>query len=113
MQLNGTVVSSTSIILTWLPPPETSWNGIIREYKINITEVDTGTELVLYSTTSSLTVSSLHPFYTYMCRVSTSTVEYGPYSESFLITTFEDGEHICTGLNVLYRFLGTSDYIIL
>ena len=51
-------------------------------------------ELVLYSTTSPLTVTSLHPFYTYICHVSASTVEYGPYSESLLIVTPEDGEYM-------------------
>ena len=37
-------------------------------------------------------VSSLHPFYTYHCRVSAFTVEYGPYSESLQIATPEDGK---------------------
>lgn len=92
-QLNGTAVSPSSVNLTWSPPPVASRNGIIREYQINITEIDTGRVLLLYSTTSQLTVTSLHPFYTYVCRVSASTVEYGPYSESIQITTFEDGKH--------------------
>lgn len=69
-----------------------SRNGIIRQYKINITELDTGIEIVLYSIITQLTVSSLHPFYTYHCRVSAFTVEYGPYTEGFQITTPEDGE---------------------
>lgn len=67
-------------------------NGIVREYKVNITEVETDREIVLYSMDSPLTVSTLHPFYTYVCRVSAFTVEYGPYSEEFLIVTPQDGE---------------------
>ena len=67
-------------------------NGIVREYKITITEVETETEIVLYSTDSPLILSTLHPFYTYVCRVSAFTVEYGPYSEESLIVTPQDGE---------------------
>lgn len=91
-ELNITALSSSSIFLTWSPPPVASQNGIIRQYMINITEVNTGMELVLYSTMPQLTVSSLHPFYTYLCHVSAFTVEYGPYTEGFEITTPEDGE---------------------
>lgn len=91
-QLNVTALSSSSISLTWSPPPVASQNGIIRQYMINITEVDTGMEMVLYSTMPQLTVSSLHPFYTYRCRVSAFTVGYGPYTEGFEVTTPEDGK---------------------
>ena len=67
-------------------------NGIIREYKINITEVDTGRELVFYSSMAVTTITALHPFYTYLCRVSAFTVEYGPYTDNVIFTTLEDGE---------------------
>lgn len=90
--LNVTTISSSSVSLVWLPPPVALRNGIIREYIINITEVDTGRELVFYSSTSSITISSLHPFYTYLCRVSAFTVEYGPYSANLQFVTLEDGE---------------------
>lgn len=90
--LNVTAVSSTSILLTWSPPPLATHNGIIRDYRVDITEVDSGMVLVLYSITTFLTVTSLHPFYTYLCRVSAFTVEDGPYSENVEVFTLEDGE---------------------
>ena len=93
-ELNVTAVTSTTVSLTWLPPPLFLRNGVIREYKINLTEVDTGRELVFYSSTTDITIPALHPSYTYFCRVSAFTVDYGPYTESFLFTTLEDGE--CT-----------------
>lgn len=89
-----TAVTSSSVSLTWVPPPLLLHNGVIREYKVNITEVDTGRVLVFYSSTTDITISTLHPFYTYLCRVSAFTVGYGPYTENFLFTTLEDGE--CT-----------------
>ena len=67
-------------------------NGVVREYIINITEVDTGSDMVFYTSTTSLTIPGLHPFYTYLYRVSAFTVEYGPYSGSFQFTTLEDGK---------------------
>ena len=78
-----------------------SQNGVIREYKINLTELDTGREIVLYSTMPLLTVSSLHPFYTYLCHVSAFTVEYGPFSDGFHITTPENGESIIIIIQVI------------
>ena len=93
-EVNVTAVTSTSVSLTWIPPPLLLRNGVIREYKVNLTEVETDRELVFDSSTTDITISALHPFYTYLCQVSAFTVDYGPYTESFLFTTLEDGE--CT-----------------
>ena len=73
-------VNSTSIQLTWhdLQPEER--NGIIRIYRISITELETGS--VLNITTDKATtqqiVNSLHPFYNYCCTVAAFTVGLGP-----------------------------------
>ena len=84
-------VSSTSFVLSWTPPPISQQSGIIREYTVNVTEVETASLTVLTSTTTSLLVSSLHPYYTYECAVSAYTIEHGPYSEVLTVTTSEDG----------------------
>ena len=84
-------VSSTSFVLSWSPPPTSQQNGIIREYTVNITELQTGISIILNSTSTSVSVLSLHPYYTYECVVSAYTVGSGPYSEVFTITTSEDG----------------------
>ena len=86
------MITTTSISLQWSPPKEVLWNGIIREYLINITEYDTGTILVYYSATTSLIVSSLHPYYTYLGQVSAFTVGYGPFTDVFQVTTLQDGK---------------------
>lgn len=84
------MITSTSISLQWSPPVEMLWNGIIREYLINITEYDTGIILVYNSMTTSIIVSSLHPYYTYLGQVSAFTVGYGPFTDIFQVTTLQD-----------------------
>ena len=92
-------VGSTSFVLSWSPPPTSQQNGIIREYTVNITEIQTGLSIILNSTSTSVSVLSLHPYYTYECTVSAYTVGGGPYSEVFTITTQEDGTlHLCFSL---------------
>ena len=86
-----TALTPYSITLTWSAPPQQNQNGVIREYRINITEVETGRELNYSTAATSLTVPSLHPYYTYECGVSAYTIAYGPYTEEFTVMTLEDG----------------------
>ena len=88
-------MTSRSISLSWSPP--SVLNGVIQEYRVNVTEVETGvvfTENVTHTTTS-VTVQLLHPYYIYRCHVSAYTVEVGPYAV-VIIQTLEDGEILCT-----------------
>ena len=75
----------------WAAPPEETRNGVIRNYRVNITEEETGRVFTFISLTNSLVVPSLHPYYTYQCRVSAFTVDYGPFTDVLTITTMEDG----------------------
>ena len=68
-------------------------NGMIREYRISITEIITGTVINLTSNTTSIIASGLHPYYVYECAVSAFTVGAGPYSQVINITTPEDGNN--------------------
>jgi hypothetical protein len=88
--LTGSSTSSDTIIISWSPPPASDNNGVIREYRVNITEVETGRIFFLRSTTTSITVRSLHPYYTYRCTISAYTVGVGPYTTIFSIRTPED-----------------------
>ena len=69
-------------------------NGIVRAYVVNITEMNTGSTIQKLSTTNSLTVENLHPYYTYAVMVAAYTVESGPYSTSFAFTTAEHGKKL-------------------
>ena len=88
----GTVIDSRTLSFAWEPPVEEDRNGIIRQYRINIVEVDTGRQFEVVSTTTSISVSSLHPYYTYQWVVSAFTIGAGPYSTSQTISTPEDGK---------------------
>ena len=66
-------------------------NGIIVEYRINITEVITGRVFVRVSTGTSLEVTGLHPDYVYQWIVTAVTVGAGPYTVVSTIRTPEDG----------------------
>lgn len=90
--LTGTSVSSQAITLTWSEPLSSDTNGIIREYIVNVTEVETGTIFSLTTTATTITLQSLHPYYNYQCIVSAFTVGVGPYTAVFNIRTPEDGE---------------------
>ena len=73
-------VSSSSIRITWAPPPEEQQNGVIRSYYINVTEVPTGSvrEMVAHGDESIEIVNQLHPYYLYTCAVAAYTVGLGP-----------------------------------
>ena len=89
---SAVTLSSTSIRFLWSPPPLESQNGIIREYRINITEAETRSIFIVTTATTSLVVPSLHPHYTYHCQVTAHTVASGPYSTVLIVKTPEDGK---------------------
>ena len=86
-----TAIDSRTLLISWLPPPFEHQNGIIREYWVNISERETGMAYRLTTAATSLTVPSLHPFYTYYCTVAAFTIAEGPYSLEVNITLPEDG----------------------
>ena len=88
----GTATNARTIRLSWGEPPSNQQNGIIGEYRVNITEVATGRVFQRVSATTSIEITSLHPFYVYEWTVSAFTVGEGPYSSISTITTPEDGK---------------------
>ena len=90
LNLTGLVQDSGTVVLSW-DQPAGRHNGIIREYRLNLTEVDTGRVFDGVSATTTLLINNLHPDYTYEWRVTAFTVGEGPYSISHRVTTFEDG----------------------
>ena len=69
-------------------------NGIIREYHINLTGVETGTLTTYISSTTSIEITQLHPYYTYVWVVTAITIGEGPYTTSNNVTTLQDGKFI-------------------
>ena len=87
-------LSSTSLSISWDPPALDSQNGIITEYRINITELETGNVISLISFNTFITVQFLHPYYTYASVVSAVTNAEGPPSGVLVITTPQDGKKL-------------------
>ena len=67
---------------------------MIREYRINVTEIETG-DLRQFTTppdVRELVVGPLHPYYSYRSTIVAFTIEVGPYSTAITVRTEEDGE---------------------
>ena len=82
-----------SISLTWTPPPPNQQNGVIIRYVVNVTHIDTLETIQYYSTVTSITISGLDPYTTYVCVVAAeTTIGVGPFSHSsFTVQTREAG----------------------
>ena len=84
-------MSSTSISISWNPPPAIQQNGIIRKYSVALYNPVMNHTLMYTSLSTSLNVSVLSPYTKYSVRVAAITVAIGPYSDYHNITTMEDG----------------------
>lgn len=86
-----TEVRSTYVELNWNAPDPSKHNGVIRFYTVLVIEEETGSNTSFTSTSTQITVTSLHPFYTYQISVAAVTVSAGPYSPPVTLQTLEDG----------------------
>lgn len=101
----GIAVDSHTLLFTWEEPMEELRNGIIRQYHINFTEVETERQMQAVSTTTTISLSSLHPYYTYHWAVSAFTVSRGPFTESQTIVTPEDGRNPVVTFKQMFHFV--------
>ena len=83
--ITALVQSSVQVVTEWKPPREEDRNGVIDHYIVNIFETETEHQSQEISILPSLTLSDLHPFYTYQVSVAAVTIGVGPYST---VTTF-------------------------
>jgi len=85
-------INSTTITLSWNPPPFDQINGLLRHYVISFTQHETASESRVLSTYTQVTLQSLHPYYTYTCRVAAVTTGIGPFTGNLTVKLPEDGE---------------------
>lgn len=83
----GSAINSTTVMMWWDPLPVEARNGIVIQYSVSLLERETGSMKHGTSTELSINVGSLHPDYTYDCRVAAVTVEEGPFSAVVSIHT--------------------------
>lgn len=82
--------SPTSASITWDPPPADDINGVIIQYIINVTVVGSRQTFQLTSITTSLNITTLQPYTTYICIITAVTsVGIGPFSSRFTLITPE------------------------
>ena len=87
-----TAVTSTSVDLSWYPPPTEHHNGIIRYYTVRVVVQNTGVIFARSTAELSITIAGLHPYYTYNFSISAMTVVPGPYSVPLTVQTLPDGK---------------------
>ena len=81
-------INATTIYLSW--DGVNSLVGIIRDYIIRVSEVNTGLVIDYQTSLTSITIS-VHPDYVYRCSVSAFTVAAGPFSNVVTVKTPQDG----------------------
>lgn len=87
-------LQSRSVDLSWVSPIQNQLNGVLRSYRIEAYEINTGRTLVYQtlSTQTTFNLNSLHPYYEYTVRVSAVTVGPGPLSTAITVRTPQDGK---------------------
>ena len=74
---------------------EADHNGAITGYSVNVTNVENGITVQLFTSSTTLTVNSLEPFTVYAITIAAQTaVGAGPYSIGLSQITMEDGTNI-------------------
>ena len=93
LNVSGIVVNSSTVVLNWKPPDIDDRNGIVRYYVVNVTEVQTANIFQFIANATGLSITSLHPSYTYAIAVSAATIGPGPFSPALTLQTAEAGRN--------------------
>ena len=99
-------LNSTTLRLSWQPPSSQYQNGLIREYRINITENETGRNFQLTSTHTFIIIPHLHPYYQYNCSVAAYTISLGPFSSVIAVNMPENGNNYVLYIHAGFRLWG-------
>ena len=77
----ATVLDSSTVDCSWLPPLPEEVNGIITGYAVHITGQDNSEIAELQTNTTSIQIRDLHPFYSYVFTAAAITnAGQGPFS---------------------------------
>ena len=91
----GQVISSSSIILDWDLPPVMGLAAQLDHYLVNINELETSRSWTFFAVQSHATILSLHPYFTYVCRVAIVTDITHPYTNTISLLTHEECKKPC------------------
>ena len=103
LNLSPVASTSTSVTLSWAPPPTQYQNGVIMGYTLQVFNSQQGLLRETNTSSNGSTVDSLRPYTTYLFRVAAMTVAgRGPYSGNVSIITQSSGEFCaCTKVGEL------------
>ena len=102
--LTVVVLDSRSLRLSWTPLPADHQNGEVLGYSITLVAVETGTASQHNSSSTSLTISELHPYYTYQCRVAAfNSAGIGPFTAVVEKMTDQDGMYVSSSHEYRYE----------
>ena len=91
--LRGEAENATEVVFTWQPPPPVDINGVLLYYDVIVEELETGQIHQISAPIPELRMNSLHPYYTYECKVAAFTVGLGPFSSPFSVQTLQTRKH--------------------
>ena len=89
--VNISALNATAIYLSW--DGVITSVGIIRDYIIRVSELDTGM-MIEYRTSFTYFTIPVHPDYVYSCSVSAFTVASGPFSDVVTLQAPQDGKNL-------------------
>lgn len=104
MYVSFSAIDSHTANISWSPPLPDQQNGIIQYYNVTVQNFDISQYFYYHTTNLALTLTDLHPYYTYTATLAAVTIATGPFSNGKSITTFEDGNiiHLINYLYILY-----------
>ena len=101
LNVTGVFTDSTSLRITWSPPPFPDQNGEIEAYNVTYQRTD-GINFTTSTIDSFILIPGLRPFTNYSVKVAAFTVYIGPFSEPITVMTDSDSELYLVLCNSLY-----------
>ena len=102
-KVQGYSLNSTSIFISWHPPPIENQNGIIRYYYINIANIMSRNGQTFITIVTHFLFKNLEPNSSYSFTVSAYTVALGPASEQIVVNTEPEMSMLSNSSNELHN----------
>ena len=64
--------------------------ALVDHYLVNVDELETSRNWTFFAVESYGTILSLHPYFSYRCRVAIMTDMVNPYSSTITLVTFQE-----------------------
>ena len=84
-------IDPSTLSLSWNPLSSFDANGIVQEYIVNVSTQESLDHYQYISINTSLTLTDLHPYYTYTVYIAAVTIGRGPFSSGNTIRMPQNG----------------------